>query len=66
MFTLQIYQITAHKIQVFDEFDQAVERRLLPQLPGGDTNDNENANGNKNDDLLTTFSAKKNIRMDTK
>jgi hypothetical protein len=54
----QIYQITAHKIQVFDESDRTTEPRLIPQLPGGATDEDENAKTKKNDDLLTTFTAK--------
>ena len=38
---------------------------LIPQLPGGETNDNENAKARKTNDLLTTFTTKKKIRMDT-
>jgi hypothetical protein len=34
-------------------------------LPGGESNDNENAKARKTDDLLATFTAKKKIRMDT-
>jgi len=55
----QIYQITAHKIQVFNESNQAVKHQLLPQLPGGKTDHNQNASGEKNDDLLTAFSTKR-------
>jgi hypothetical protein len=57
------YQITTHKIQVFDEPDQTVERQLLPQLPGGETNDDEDANAKKdNDNLLAAFTMKKKIQ----
>jgi hypothetical protein len=64
--TSQIYQITAHKIQVFNESDQSVEPRLIPQLPGGETNNDGNAKMNKDsDDLLAAFTAKKKMRMDT-
>jgi hypothetical protein len=57
------YQITAHKIQVFfDESDQPVEPRLIPKLPGGETNDDENAKINKDND--DAFTMKKKIRMD--
>jgi len=34
-------------------------------LPGGETDDNENAKARKTDDLLTTFTTKKKLRMDT-
>jgi hypothetical protein len=35
-------------------------------LPGGEANNDENTNVKKNDDdLLTAFTAKKKIRMDT-
>jgi hypothetical protein len=33
--SFKVYQITAHKIQVYDESERPVEPRLLPQLPGG-------------------------------
>jgi hypothetical protein len=52
-------------IQIFDKSDQAVEHRLIPQLPGGETDDNENAKARKTDDLLATFTMKKKLRMDT-
>jgi hypothetical protein len=53
----QIYQITTHKIQVFNESNQSVKPRLIPQLPGGKTNDDEHAKMNKDsDDLLAAFS----------
>ena len=54
-----------HKIQIFNKSDQAVEHRLIPQLPGGETDDNENAKAGKTDDLLTTFTTKKKIWMNT-
>jgi hypothetical protein len=34
-------------------------------LPGGETDDNENAKARKMDDLLATFTMKKKLRMDT-
>ena len=65
IFRPQIYQITAHKIQIMDKSDQAVEPRSVPRLPAGDTDDNENTKGKERDDLLTSFSTKKKMRMDT-
>jgi hypothetical protein len=65
MFTSQIYQITTHKIQIFDKSDQAVEHQLIPQLPSGQTDDNENTKTRKTDNLPTTFTMKKKLRMDT-
>ena len=52
MFSSQINQITAHKIQILDKSD-------VPQLPAGVTNDNENDKARKTEDFLTTFSTKK-------
>lgn len=59
MLTSQIYQITAHKIQILDKSDQVVEQQLVPQLPGGKTDDNKNTKARKMEGLVTTFSMKK-------
>ena len=64
IFHPQIYQITAHKIQIMDKSDQAVKPWTIPHLPAGDTDDNENTKGKESDNLLTSFSMKKKKRMD--
>ena len=64
--SFEVYQITAHKIQVYDESDQPVEPRLLPQLPGARDDDNDDTNPKKEVDLLAAFTAKKKLKMDTK
>ena len=55
----EIYQITAHKIQIFDKSDQAVEQRFVPLLPAGGTDDDDNGKAKDTEDLLTTFNTKK-------
>ena len=58
------FEITAHKIQIFDKSDQAVEQRFVPLLPAGGTDDNDNGKAKNTEDLLTMFNTKKK-RMDT-
>jgi hypothetical protein len=58
----QVYQITTHKIQVYDESDERVERRYVPSLPG---KRNEGQDERKGDDILANFdSANKKPKMD--
>jgi len=59
--------LSNHRTQNSDiqQSDQAVEHWLIPQLPSGKTDDNENAKARKTDDLLATFTTKKKLRMDT-
>jgi hypothetical protein len=56
----QVYQITAHKIHVYDESDEHVESRSVPLLLG-----RRNKDEKKGDDILANFdSANKKPRMD--
>jgi hypothetical protein len=56
----QVYQITAHKIHVYDESDELVESRSVPLLLG-----RRNKDEKKGDDILANFdSANKKPRMD--
>ena len=54
-FSTQIYQITTHKIQIFDKSNHAVKQQLIPYLPSGEIDDNENAKARKMEDLLVAF-----------
>ena len=63
--SFKVYQITAHKIQVYDESDRPVEPRLLPQFPGGQDDNDDDTNPKKEVDLLAAFMAKKKLKMDT-
>ena len=63
IFHPQIYQITAHKIQIMDKSDQAVKPWSIPYLPARDTDDNKNTKGKERDNL-TSFGMKKKMRMD--
>ena len=57
-----MYQITTHKIQVYDESDECVEPRYIPSLPG---KRNKGQDETKGDDILTNFdSANKKPKMD--
>ena len=55
----EIYQITAHKIQIFDKSDQAVEQRFIPLFPAAGTDDDDDGKARNTEDLLTTFNTKK-------
>ena len=58
----QVYQITAHKIHVYDKSDEHVESRSVPSLLG---RHNEEQDEKKGDDILANFdSANKKPRMD--
>ena len=57
------YRFSYHKIQVFNESDQAVEQWFLSQFPQAKTNDNKNVNTKKT--CSQPFTAKKKIRMDS-
>ena len=59
------YRFSYHKIQLFNESDQAVEQWFFPQFPKAETNDNKNTNTKKtDDDLLSAFHCKeKKFRM---
>ena len=57
------YRFSYHKIQVFNESDQAVEQWFFPQFPEAETNDNKNTNTKKtDDDLLSAFHCKEKIQ----
>jgi len=47
-----VYQITTHKIQVYDESDEHVEPRYVPSLSG---KHNEGQDNRKGDDILANF-----------
>ena len=55
----EIYQITAHKIQIFDKSDQAVEQQFIPLLPAAGTDDDDNGKARNTEDLLTTLKNQK-------
>ena len=58
----QVYQITTHKIHVYDESDEHVEPHDIPSLPG---KHNKEQDERKGDDILANFdSANKKPKMD--
>jgi hypothetical protein len=57
----QIYQITAHRIQIYNELDEPVELQHIPSLPSKHSKAKDEED---EEDLLTTFSsALKKIEM---
>ena len=57
----QVYQITTHKIHVYNESDERVGPRAIPSLPVN----NKKRDERKGDDILANFdSANKKPKMD--
>ena len=63
---LKVYQITVHKIQVYDESDESIKSHQVPMLPNkhfkGD--DEDKVDDGKQKDLLASFSSTKKWRTD--